>query len=371
LLTIAHAPARNERAGRHDNNNEPNKTERRRRADMHTTDTSPTLTLISLDATRVAREAFHTPAYRAYLHETMAAFAEPLPAAQPIADTAVPRRVFEMLTAREYCYLSADRAAPYESAIVATLARAVAARAPLRFYLDLGGGYHAATEPGVRQPSYDVGLAELLVLRQIRTFVAAVARLYAPGARFTLIVGNVCAALIDEVPVERTRRYCERVRSLIAETSMSAIVELLVESEAFTLVDFERAGAAEPRGSANGKDAGASFLGRRCERGEAAERARLYDEVTAASERLLAQRIDGVRLAQRASATTLPFRAFLGGDARIQAGEVALLAEGSGRARPVLLTSRNVGDYSCLREAAPVCLPASIEHVLYARPFTG
>lgn len=335
---------------------------------MHTSDTSPTLTLVPLDATRVGREAFRTPAYREYLLETMAAFSQPLPAAQAIADSAVPRRVFELLTSREYCYLSAERAAPYEGPIVATIAMAVAARVPLHFHLDLGGGWHASVEPGARRPSCDVGLAELLVLRQVRSFVAAIGRIYAPGARFTLIVTNVCAALIDEVPVERTRGYCNKLRKLIAETKMDGIVDLLVESETFTLADFERAWA---QACGAGADARPSFLGRRCERAEAAERARLYDEVTAASERLLARRVVGVRLAQRATATMLPFRPFPGGDGRIQTGEVALLADDRGRARPVLVTSRNVGDYSCLRESAPVSLPSSIEQVLYVRPFTG
>jgi hypothetical protein len=97
----------------------------------------------------------------------------------------------------------------------------------------------------------------------------------------------------------------------------------------------------------------------------------MYSEVTTASEKLLNTLIDSVHMTQRASATTICFRPFPGGDSRIQAGEVVLLADGAKKVRPILLTSRNIQEYSWHRDMPFACLPRSIPHVTYARPFIG
>ena len=170
----------------------------------------------------------------------------------------------------------------------------------------------------------------------------------------------------------------QKLRTLIRETRMEGLVDLLVESERFTEADFARvrlaAAAPAPAGdglSTKQHENVERFLGRRCDSTEAAERTRLYTEVTTASERLLSTLIDGVHMTQRASATTLCFRPFPGGDSRIQAGEVALLADGSRKIRPILLTSRNLREYSWHRDTPHHFLPGTIPHVTYARPFVG
>lgn len=344
---------------------------------MFNPDVMPSLTRAPAAATRQSRDAFRAIDYRAYLLETMATFRQ-LPAgpSEPMAAPDLPDRIFQVLTGRDYCYLSGARVAPYREEILGWISKAAAGRTPIRFFLDVGGGYHATLEPGAGPLSFGVGLAELMILRQIRSFVARVGRLHGPGARFTLIIDNMCAALINDISVERTAGYCEKLRALICETGMSDLVDLLVESEHLTDADFagvRDAHAVPPARNLSAKqhENVERFLGRRCDGAEAAERTRLYAEVTTASEALLRSRIDGVRMTQRASATTICFRPFPGGASRIQAGEVALLGDAQGKVRPILLTSRNVGDYSCLRDAAPECLPSSISHVTYARPVAG
>jgi hypothetical protein len=166
-----------------------------------------------------------------------------------------------------------------------------------------------------------------MILRQIRSFVSQVRQLYAPGAVFTLVIDNMCAALINDIPLEHTKSYAQKLRSLIRETDMDGLVSLLVESEQFTEADFARMRlAAAPPSTADVStkqhENVERFLGRRCDRTEAAERTRMYSEVTTASEKLLNTLIDSVHMTQRASATTICFRPFPGGDSRIQAGEV-------------------------------------------------
>jgi hypothetical protein len=326
---------------------------------LHSAELPPGLTHLAVEAGGLPWDVLRAADCRAYLLETMAAFGEPLRgSSEPMTAGDLPERIFRVLTAREYCYLGTARVAPYKEEILRWIARAIASRGPIRFYYDIGGGYHATLEPGSGTLDFDVGLAELMVLRQIRSFVSRVGQLYGPGASFTLVVDNLCAALINDIPVASTAAYCKALRAHFAPA------------------DFARVRAAHGARSAVALSAKQHenverFLGRRCDRSEAAERAGLYAEVTTASERLLAERIEGVHMTQRASPGTICFRPFPGGDSRIQAGEVALLADGRRKVRPILLTSRNVGHYACVREAAPDFLPLSISHVTCARSRAG
>jgi len=169
-----------------------------------------------------------------------------------------------------------------------------------------------------------------------------------PGATFTLVVDNLCAAMVNNLQVPGTIEYCTKLRELIVDTGLSGVVELLVESEQFTLANF----------------AGARAAG-------AADRARFQAEVAKISERLLSSRIDGIHVTQRASPTTICFRPFPGGDSRIQGGEVGLVADAAQKIRPVLLTSRNAAEYTIQRESPYTFLPRAIRHLTFAKPFLG
>jgi hypothetical protein len=156
----------------------------------------------------------------------------------------------------------------------------------------------------------------------------------------------------------RTTSYCGRLRTLIAQLDMGKIVDVLVESERISLDEFARAA---------GTTAAAVLSHDVTSRLASAERIRLYEAVTSASERLLGGLIDGVRLAQRATPTTLSFRPFPGGDSRIQSGEVALLAPVQGGVRPLLLTSRNANQYVRMVDTRYAFLPPAISRIIYAK----
>jgi hypothetical protein len=110
------------------------------------------------------------------------------------------------------------------------------------------------------------------------------------------------------------------------------------------------------------------FLGRLCDEAEALDRCIRYREVCAASEHLLTPLINGVHMTQRATATTLCFRPFPGGDSRIQSGEVALRSGSGPQLGPILLTSANVDEYLCYRDKPMHVLPSLVDHVTYAVP---
>jgi len=124
--------------------------------------------------------------------------------------------------------------ATYREPVLELLAASVRRREPLGFYYDIGGGYHASIRPGSEAVSFDVGLAELFVLSQAAKFAARVSRLYPVGVRFTLVVDNLCALLVNDIPVARTLGYCAALRELIRSVGLNPLIDVLVESEHFS-----------------------------------------------------------------------------------------------------------------------------------------
>lgn len=315
------------------------------------------------------------PAVEDCLVRVMATFrlADAEPAGRSGACTA--DSVFDVLSDRDYCYLSRSRAAPYRSSAVAWIEGAIQKGEPIDIWYDLGAGYHASIEPGTREPSFDVGLGELFVLRQIASFARRVRSLYPPGVKFHIVIDNLCALLINDIPVARTEAYCARFRKLIELTVTSGMVDLLVESEQFRVTDF-RGLDQEPAVDvfavdAKAHDNVARFLGRVCSRSEAAVRLLRYRDVIAESERLLNHLIHGIHMTQRATTDTMCFRPFPGADSRIQCGEVALGTNVKGRLCPFLLTSQNIAVYRCQRARVPGILPPVIGEITYAERVTS
>lgn len=316
---------------------------------------------------------------KAYLEGLLTTFRLPLiEHHQGLDSEMVPDKVFEILTNREFCYLSKTRVSGYQESVLTAANWAVRQGKPIHFYYDVGGGYHASTLPGEEEISFDVGLAELLVVRQIATFSTRVRRFYPAGVRFSLVIDNMCALLINDIPLVKTLGYCARLRTLIHELGLGDVLDLLVESEHVSLADFDRARAAAPPGR-NGSmaltrkqhDNVERFLGRPCDGIEALGRTVRYGEVIDASERLLAPLIRGVHMTQRATDTTICFRPFPGGDSRIQCGNVVLTTNTKQKLYPVLLTSSNRGQYACRRYQFPELLSPLIPHVTYAEPLPG
>ncbi|HEY7203051.1 MAG TPA: hypothetical protein VIA61_02070 [Methylomirabilota bacterium] len=251
--------------------------------------------------------------------------------------------VFARLTRREFTYLSKAGSSSYRAAIVPRLVRDAAARRPLRFYYDIGGGYRAGIDGRRRALSFSPGLGELLALRQITRFDRQVRPAYPPGVRFTLVVDNICAHLVNDIPLHRTAAYCAELRGMIGRLQLEERVDLLVESEHFSPEDYavDTRGAALPVPSRAAVENVARFLGRECEAAEAAERIARYRVVSDETERQLRSLVDGVRMTQRATASTFGFRCFPGSDSRLQSGDVILACLHQDRIEPRLVTSQS------------------------------
>jgi len=245
---------------------------------------------------------------------------------------------------------------------------------PLRFFYDIGPGYHATTHPGFLPLRYDVGLSELLILSQASALCRRITNLYAPGARFFLVVDNLCGLRTNDIPLNRTEGYVRKLRGLIEQLLLSNRIRLVVESEEFTLEEYDRLLAAvEPRPavaepSPLAIDNVERFLGRRCSAAEAAERMERYRRTGSVTDRLIDRLGREVHMTQRATGMTLGFRPFPGGAQRTQAGELVLLHRSPGRIRPLLLTTRNAAAYDCERLELPAVLPPPMSYVVYASP---
>jgi len=278
--------------------------------------------------------------------------------------------VVELLFSRPFSYLSRSRARVYENAIRDVVVRAAERKAPIPFYFDIGGGYHATIHPGQEDFSFDVGLGELFVIAQIARLRQAVTGIYAQGIRFSLVIDNLCALLVNDIPLARTLDYCTQLRRLIEEMGLKEVVSVLVESEHFSGADLAHAALAEPPAEPAPMTAQRHrnverFLGRRCTEEEALEREVRYHAIVNASEHLLDRLINGIHMTQRASSTTMCFRPFPGGDSRIQSGQVVMTRNAGGTLHPILLTSTNADRYKCSIYRFSDLLPQEIGHVIF------
>jgi hypothetical protein len=215
------------------------------------------------------------------------------------------------------------------------------------------------------------------MLRQVVSFDAALRAHHPAGARFSLVIDNLCGLYTNDIPLVSTHGYVRRLRALIDELRVGDVVDLLVESEWFTQAEYDAAYAAvapqPPRGDLDADDLEnvARFLGRPCTPEEAAERVERYRRAGIATEALLARVVRGIRLTQRATDATMAFRSFPGGAQRMQVGEIVLEHAQGAPPRPILLTSRNRAAYDLTRVAMPELLPRPVWQVGIAHARAG
>lgn len=306
--------------------------------------------------------------YLANLMKVLKERPRPDPAADAGGDTA--EMVFSILTNRKYCYLSRLGTERYRKNVLGLLNLDIRENRPLTFYYDVGGGYHASVDLGRYDLVYNPGLSELFVLYQIASFRHAVSRIYPPGVKFYLVIDNICALLVNDIPLEKTSGYCRELRRLIDHLGMSDTVELLVEHEAFSTGEygnhFPSTTTSTIRQTPTAKEIEnvSRFTGRTCSISDTATRMSRYREVTEVSEQLFDGVIKGVHMTQRATDRTLCFRSYPGGDSRIQTGQIAISMNSKNKLLPILLTSGNIHKYRTLRLTG--ILPEILDYVIFA-----
>lgn len=138
--------------------------------------------------------------------------------------------VLQVLGGRRFIHLSRTQAQPYLARMREPLQADVDAGRPLRFCYDLGPGYHASVEPDFTGLRLLPALGELLVLRQIHAFGCGVARVYAPGVHFSLVIDDLCAWVTNDVAPIHTARFIHRLKALVRDVGMQDRVSVLSES---------------------------------------------------------------------------------------------------------------------------------------------
>jgi hypothetical protein len=227
---------------------------------------------------------------RRFLHKVADAFRQgQLSHAETHPSQTIAENAFAILTRREFTYLSKSRASTYRASILSQLAADANAGRPLRFYYDIGGGYRAGIDNSRRELSFSPGLGELFALRQITLFDHQIRAVYAPGTKFSLVVDNICALLVNDIPVHQTSSYCRELRTLTSQLDLEGEVDLLVESEHFHPEDYCVDTSSVPKSSPSSDaiENVSRFLGRNCEASEVMERIARYNVVSGETEKRL------------------------------------------------------------------------------------
>ena len=288
-----------------------------------------------------------------YFRDLLSDIRQPLSANECALSTDEPEQVaeaiFRTISGRRYCYLSRKRSAVYRDSALRSLAKHIALKQPIRFYYDIGGGYHAGICPTDLSLTFEPGLGEILMVRQISLLARDLATLYSHGIRFTLVIDNLCAALVNDIPLENTEAFVRKLRAMIRSLNSPVDIDLLVESEHFSLGDYDREIDAVPAGESLDSAAVANvsrFLGRHCGAQEASMRIALYHHISEQTDSNINSLLDDIRMTQRATPENFPFRPFPGGASRIQAGELALFVDEQNICKPTLITTEN---FECQR----------------------
>ena len=254
-----------------------------------------------------------------YIGDLLADIRQPLPARDRGLSTDQPEDiaelVFRTISGRRYCYLSRKRSAVYRDSALQSLAKHIALQQPIRFYYDIGGGYHAGISPTDLSLTFEPGLGEMLMVRQISLLARELAALYPHGIRFTLVIDNLCAVLVNDIPLEKTEAFVRKLRAMIQSLDSPVDIDLLVESEHFSLSDYDRGVDTVPAGESLDTAAMTNvsrFLGRHCDAQEASMRIALYHHISEQTDRNINSLLDDIRMTQRATPESFPLPAVPG-----------------------------------------------------------
>jgi hypothetical protein len=199
---------------------------------------------------------------------------------------------------------------------------------PLTLYFLYNGGYRASPFPQDPAPFFHPDQTELMLLRQISLLQARVTQKYAPGIDFVIVLNNGVAAYVNDIALEKTRRYAKELREIIASLGASRFIRVLLQSEVADFSTSQSKPEAKELAEISQKEHSIveRFLGRPCSRQEASYRAWLYkiaETEWAKDLAPLVARDHALLMRQVASSEMLSFRAFPGGAIRAQNGSLA------------------------------------------------
>jgi len=277
-----------------------------------------------------------------------------------------------VLVNRAFNYQSKAQVAPLLPGVREVAARCVREGAPLKVYLDLGGGYHASTDPSYAGGlGFEAGATELLLVRQFVELRERLLKVHAPGVECNVLYDNGTAHYINDIPLSSTASYCRSFRSMLEKLNVSSFIKLAVQTE---MTDYPASFRPEkpvpvsditPAQHENVQ----RFLGRACDEREARERLGRYAVAEAAWEAQVRPLLAGsVRFLQRASDEYLSFRPFPGGATRVQCGQIGFRLQGEKVVPTLVTTSTHKG---CDVVPVPVRLDSVLSRPEPVKKFQG
>lgn len=278
--------------------------------------------------------------------------------------------IFNILTSRKFCYLSTQKVLPYYSKFIDTILPQILKQQPIQFYLDIGGGYHASLDVNKGNFNFIPTLGEFFILTQIKQFGDRIKQIYSPGVKFFLVIDNLSAFLINEIAIENTTHFANNLKELIVSLGLSANINIMLESDLFKITDYSHKAIEHAENQVQLTQAEINnisrFLGHLCNPEEAQKQAQKYATICEIAESLLDTIINGVHLTQRATGSTLGFRAFPGSDSRIQCGEVVMSLANTKKLKPFLLTNKTLPSYNLATIELSHIIPSSNFTALFA-----
>lgn len=251
--------------------------------------------------------------------------------------------IINVILSKDFNYQSKNRIAHLVGSAQEGIIRQIKKGSPLEFYLDYGGGYHAAADPSFNFGlTFHPSIAEILLVYQIVKFERKICGIYAPGVVFYIVLDDITANYVNEIPVILTEGYIKGFRALLSDMGLSDRIKILAQSETSV---FSQKISRMPRPLPVSSLTQAEhenvqrFLGRVCSTEEAQERAGRYLLAESVWEPELRQITSiGIRFLQRASEDYFSFRSFPGGATRAQCGQMGFSFRG-GKVVPTLVTT--------------------------------
>lgn len=248
--------------------------------------------------------------------------------AAPRADAhTTTRDIIKVLTHRSFNYKSKISLSHLLPDVEKVILAQVQNGQPLKFYLLYNGGYRASPFSDSLELNFDPDQTEMMLLYQISLLDVKISQIYPAGVDFTIVVNNGVALWVNEIALESTKAYSDRLRRMIKWAGAQDQVQVLLQSE---LPNFSPHFRFESPPMVSGiaefeHQIVERFLGRTCSEEEAIYRSAIYqiaENYWAAQLSEIAPPKEVLMFRQIAHPEMLSFRPFPGGAIRIQNGSL-------------------------------------------------
>lgn len=139
-------------------------------------------------------------------------------------------KIVRILFSRDFNYQSMKSIKHHINRVNNIITRHIVNCEPIPLYIDLGGGYHASTDiEHEGSISFDINIGEVLLLYQIKKLYNRIKMIYSPAIKFTIVIDNIVANFVNDISIDKTLSYCNKLMELIKILGMDDIVNMLIE----------------------------------------------------------------------------------------------------------------------------------------------